>query len=158
MARPCKPAKVLTDKSQTKAELSERERIEKRLRGDKAHITCPGDLSPSQKKIFRRIVKELSSSDILGSLDSYLLRIAAISIDRLQAIERTINENPEKLTNTSLMTSKDKYTKDFFRCCNELGLSPQSRAKFANLMASKAEDPLIAALTADDDEEDDEEE
>lgn len=157
MARPCKPAKVLTDKSQTKGELTERERIEKRLRGDRVHITCPGDLSPSQKRIFRRIVKELSGSDILGSLDSYLLRTAAISIDRLQTIEGMINESPEKLTSTSLMTSKDKYTKDFFRCCNELGLSPQSRAKFANLMAAKAEDPLIAALNSDDDDEDDEE-
>ena len=158
MARPCKPAKVLTDKSQTKAEMSERERIEKRLRGEKLHITCPGDLSPSQKRIFRRIVKELSGCDILASLDSYLLRTAAISIDRLQTIEGMINEDPDMLTSKSLMTSKDKYTKDFFRCCNELGLSPQSRAKFANLMAAKAEDPLIAALTADDGEEDDEEE
>lgn len=156
MARPCKPAKVLTDKSQTKAEISERERIERRLRGERVHITCPGDLLPSQKRIFRRIVKELSASEILGSLDSYLLRTAAISIDRLQTIEGMINDNPELITSKSLMTSKDKYTKDFFRCCNELGLSPQSRAKFANLMAAKAEDPLIAALSADDEEDEEE--
>lgn len=157
MARPCKPASLLTDKSQTKAELSERERIEKKLRGDRVHITCPGDLTPAQKKIFRRIVKELSGSDILGSLDNYLLRTTAISIDRLQLIEGMINEEPALLRSTPLMSSKDKYTKDFFRCCNELGLSPQSRAKFANLMSAKAEDPLIAALSAEDDDEEDEE-
>ncbi|MBR4555561.1 MAG: P27 family phage terminase small subunit [Ruminococcus sp.] len=157
MARPCKPAKLLTDKSQTKAELSEREQIEKKLRGSKTKITCPSDLTSDQKKIFRRIVKELGDKDILGSLDNYLLRQTAIAIDRLHTIEDMINGNHNYLFNAKLMAAKDKYTKDFFRCCNELGLSPQSRAKFANLMSAKAEDPLIAALTEDDDEEEDEE-
>ena len=47
------------------------------------------------------------------------------------------------------MTAKDKYTKDFFRCCNELCLSPQSRAKIAlaNANAAKdAADPLMEVL------------
>ncbi len=157
MARPCKPAKLLTSKSQTKAELSEREMIEKKLRGSRVKISCPGDLSAEQKKIFRRIVKELGESDILGSLDSYLLRTTAIAIDRLHMIENQINESPDLLRSTSLMSAKDKYTKDFFRCCNELGLSPQSRAKFANLMSAKAEDPLIAALSMEDEEDGEEE-
>jgi P27 family predicted phage terminase small subunit len=156
MARPCKPASLLTDKSQTKAEISEREAIEKKLRGDSVKISCPRDLSKTQQKIFRRIVKELNKSDILGTLDSYLLRQTAISIDRLQTIENMISEDENLLFNVKLMASKDKYTKDFFRCCNELGLSPQSRAKFANLMAAKAEDPLIAALSVADDEDDEE--
>jgi P27 family predicted phage terminase small subunit len=156
MARPCKPASLLTDKSQTKAEISEREAIEKKLRGDSVKISCPRDLSKTQQKIFRRIVKELNKSDILGTLDTYLLRQTAISIDRLQTIENMISEDENLLFNVKLMASKDKYTKDFFRCCNELGLSPQSRAKFANLMAAKAEDPLIKALSeADDDDDED---
>ena len=156
MARPAKPV-ALTSKHLTKQELSERERIEKKLRGYRVHITCPEDLTPAQKKIFRRIVKELSESDILGSLDSYLLRQTAVAIDRLQTIEKMINEDADLLFNVKLMASKDKYTKDFFRCCNELGLSPQSRAKFANLMSAKAEDPLIAALSAEDDDDEEDE-
>ena len=39
--------------------------------------------------------------------------------------------------------------KDFFRCCNELGLSPQSRAKLANInvqAAQQEEDPLLTLL------------
>lgn len=47
------------------------------------------------------------------------------------------------------MASKDKYTKDLYRCCNELCLSPQARAKIGslNLTASKnKEDPLLNAL------------
>ena len=155
MARPAKPV-ALNSKHLTKQEYSERERLETKIRGDKTKIICPSDLSPDQKKIFKRIVKELGNSDILGSLDTYLLRQTAIAIDRLQAIEAMINEDSNLLFNAKLMASKEKYSKEFFRCCNELGLSPQSRAKFANLMAAKAEDPLLAALKAADDDEDDE--
>ena len=61
-------------------------------------------------------------------------------------------------TVVKLMATKDKYSREFFRCCNELGLSPQSRAKFANLMSAKAEDPLIAALAEVDDDEDEDDE
>lgn len=151
MARPAKPV-ALNSKHLTKQEYSERERLENKIRGDKTKIICPSDLSPDQKKIFKRIVKELGNSDILGSLDTYLLRQTAIAIDRLQAIEAMINEDSRLLFNAKLMASKEKYSKEFFRCCNELGLSPQSRAKFANLLATKTEDPLLAALAADDDE------
>ena len=49
------------------------------------------------------------------------------------------------------MPSKEKYTKDFFRCCNELCLSPQSRAKLANLnVQAQEEDPLMKALMLND--------
>ena len=47
------------------------------------------------------------------------------------------------------MSAKDKYTKDLFRCCSELSLSPQSRAKLGNInvQASKDnEDPLLKVL------------
>lgn len=155
MARPAKPV-ALNSKHLTKQEYSERERLETKIRGDKTKIICPSDLSPDQKKIFKRIVKELGNSDILGSLDTYLLRQTAIAIDRLQAIEAMINEDSILLFNAKLMASKEKYSKEFFRCCNELGLSPQSRAKFANLLATKTEDPLLAALAADDDDDDEE--
>ncbi|MBQ7071142.1 MAG: phage terminase small subunit P27 family, partial [Ruminococcus sp.] len=115
MARPCKPASLLTDKSQTKAEISEREAIEKKLRGDKQKIRVPKELSKRQKTIFRNIVKELEKSDILGVLDSYLLSTTAICIDRMQVMESEINENPALLMSANYMASKDKYTKAFFR-------------------------------------------
>ena len=47
------------------------------------------------------------------------------------------------------MSAKDKYTKDLFRCTNELSLSPQSRAKIANInLQSDQEktDPLLKLL------------
>lgn len=147
MARPCKPASVLTDKSQTKAEIEQRDKIEKKIRGEKVNLTPPKSLTADQKKIFKKIVSLLKDSDILGTLDVYLLETTAIAIDRLHKIEEQINQDINLLKDSAMMSAKDKYTKDFFRCCNELGLSPQSRAKFANIVQSKTEDPLLKVLS-----------
>lgn len=151
MARPCKPASLLTECSQTKAEIQSRIDNENKLKGDSTNIKPPSHLSKVQKKIFKDIVKKLDASQILSDKDTYLLSEFAISIDRLQAIEKQINEEPSMLFDSSVMSSKDKYTKIFFRGCNELGFSPQSRAKIANInVQAKEENPLIKALMDDD--------
>ena len=151
MARPCKPASLLTECSQTTAEIQRRIDNENKLKGDNQNIKPPSYLSKAQKKIFKDIVKKLDASQILSDKDVYLLAEFSISIDRLQEIERQINENPGELFNNAVMSSKDKYTKIFFRCCNELGFSPQSRAKIANInVQAKEENPLIKALMDDD--------
>ena len=96
---------------------------------------------------------------MLGSADVNIIAVTAIAIDRINTIEEMVNNDVRLLKNTRLMGTKDRYTKDFFRGCNELGLSPQSRAKFANIKASKKEDdPLMKILAAslEDDEEEDE--
>lgn len=156
--RPAKPARLLTDKSQTKAEIAERERIEQKLRGENVRLTPPKDLSREQKRIFKKIVGMLKESEVLGSADIYILTSTAIAIDRINAIELMINEDPKLLSNTALMGTKNRYSSEFFRGCNELGLSPQSRAKLANIKAAKKEDdPLLKILTAEDDEEDEDE-
>lgn len=152
MARPCKSANLLTDCSQTKAEIFERIETEQKLKGKNDNIKPPPYLNANQKKIFRKIVDELKESDVLGNLDVYILTTCSISIDRLQEIETMINNNSEWLTNTGLMSSRNKYTRDFFRCCNELCLSPQSRAKLANInLQKKQENPLLKLLNDNDD-------
>jgi len=156
--RPAKPARLLTDKSQTKAEIAERERIEKKLRGENVKLTPPKDMTPEQKKIFRKIVGMLKESEVLGSADIYILTSTAIAIDRINTIEQMVNDKPELLRSPGLMGTKSRYTSEFFRGCNELGLSPQSRAKLANIKAAKKEeDPLMKILTSDDDEEEEDE-
>lgn len=151
MARPSKSVSVIS-KNLTAEEKAAREKAEGKLKGNANKIKAPEYLSDEQKKIFKTIVKELASSDILGNLDIYILAQTAISIDRIQFIEKSINDDSELLSATSFMSSKDKYTKDFFRCCNELCLSPQSRAKLANLnVQSKEDDPLKKALQYDND-------
>ena len=63
-----------------------------------------------------------------------------------------INNDTDLLSNNAFMSSKEKYTKDLYRCCNELSLSPQSRAKLANINTQqKEENPLLKALIDDDD-------
>ncbi len=90
---------------------------------------------------------------ILTNLDVYILSTCAIAVDRLRTIETIINKNVGSLCNKDLMSAKDKYTKDLYRCCNELSLSPQSRAKLGNLALNnkeEQEDPLLKALREDD--------
>lgn len=114
----------------TKDESNERKKTEEKIRGN-GLPEPPLFLTEKQVSVFYGIVKGLADSEILGELDSHILAQAAVSIDRLQFIEGIINEEPSKVLDKDLMSAKDKYTKDFFRCCNELCLSPQSRAKMA---------------------------
>lgn len=149
MARPTKSAKVLTESSQTKAEIAARIEQEDKLRGVDDNIKPAAYLNTKQKKIFKYIVEQLKASGILGNLDIYILSTCAIAIDRLQEIEGMINKKPELLLSKELMSAKDKYTKDLYRSANELSLSPQSRAKLSNinLQSKKDEnDPLLQAL------------
>lgn len=148
MARPCRSVE-LTSKHLTKEEIRVRKENEQKLRGGADKIKPPSYLNSKQKKIFKYIVEELRNSEILSNLDIYILVTCSLAIDRLQEIEKIINSDIEKLGDKSLMSAKDKYTKDLFRCCNELSLSPQSRAKLGNInvQASKdSEDPLLKVL------------
>ncbi|NMM65487.1 phage terminase small subunit P27 family [Clostridium sp. P21] len=150
-ARPCKSVATMS-KHFTKEELQTRQEQEKRLKGLADNIKPPAYLSKTQKKIFKYIVQELKVSGILCNLDIYVLTTCSIAIDRLQDIETLINKDINNLYNKDLMASKDKYTKDLFRCTSELSLSPQSRAKLGNLnlqVKKDEEDPVKKALRGD---------
>jgi P27 family predicted phage terminase small subunit len=153
MARPTKSAKLLTECSQTKAEIAQRINNEEKLKGDANNISPPNHLNSKQKKIFNYIVSQLKASNILGNLDIYILSTCVIAIDRLQEIEKRINKDITLLSDKDLMAAKDKYTKDLFRCTNELSLSPQARAKLGNInlqAKQQAEDPLLQLLNGND--------
>lgn len=153
MARPCKSIET-TKGHFTKEEIQARKEQEEKLKGSADKIKPPSYLSKEQKKIFKYIVKELEVAGVLGNLDIYILSTCCIAIDRLQAIETLINEDIKNLYDKNLMASKEKYTKDLFRCCNELSLSPQSRAKLGNLniqAKQDAEDAVKKALQGDED-------
>lgn len=154
MARPCKPIETQS-RHNTKEEIEARKQQEEKLKGLADKIKPPNYLNKEQKKIFKYIVDQLKASGILSNLDIYVLSTCSISISRLIEIEKKVNEDINRLWDKDLMSSKDKYTKDFFRCCNELSLSPQARAKIGSLALQakdKEEDPLIKALKGDDDE------
>jgi P27 family predicted phage terminase small subunit len=94
-------------------------------------ISPASHLNARQKKIFKFIVKELQASGILDNLDIYIFETCVFALNRKQQIQKMINKALEK--EVANIAKLDKYTKIFFRCCNELSLSPQSRAQFGNI-------------------------
>ena len=148
IARPTKSATARTG-HMTKEEIRNRQEQEQQLRGQTDKLKPSSHLNARQKKIFNYIVDQLEAANILGNLDIYIMDQTAIAIERLQQIEKQINDNINCLLDKNLMSAKDKYTKEFFRCCNELSLSPQSRAKLGNVKIEKEKeqaDPLLKAL------------
>ena len=148
MARPSKSVRVMS-KNLTKEEKELRLETEEKLKGGADNISPPTYLNASQKKIFNYIIEQLKESGILGNLDTYILSQASISIDRLQKIEKMINKDINRIYDKDLLKAKSEYTKDFFRCCNELSLSPQSRAKLGNInlqAEQERQDPLLQVL------------
>lgn len=150
MGRPAKAAIVLSNCSQTKEEIKKRIDNEEKLKGKADNINPPDYLNNNQVDLFNYIKSELEESKLLSNLDVFILAKCAIAINRLQFIEKKVNDNPRLLlVQNPLMSNKKNYDADFFRCCNELSLSPQSRAKLGNinlLAETEKEDPLLMAL------------
>lgn len=150
MARPCKSVETQS-RHNTKEEVETRKKVEQSLKSGTDKIIPPKYLNTKQKRIFKNIVEQLKASDILCNLDVFVLTTCSIAIERLAEIETQINNDIGLLSIPAFMASKEKYTKDFFRCCNELSLSPQARSKIGSLALSKLkkeEDPLLQVLKA----------
>lgn len=154
LARPCKNSNLMS-KHLTKEEKEKRQSNEEKLKGKTDNIVPFQKLEENQLYIFNFIKTELHESGVLSNLDSIILTKCAIAIDRLQWIEDQVNKKPSLLLNDKLMKRKKDYDSDFYRCCNELCLSPQSRAKIANinLQAKEKEDDILLKVLKEDDEE-----
>lgn len=151
-----RPAKAIASKTGaiTKEKEIHREIAEKLMQGGSDLLEPPGHLTTSQCEIFRFILDNLEESRILGNIDLYVLAQGSIIIDRMIEIEKSINENPTLLLNTKLMTTQDRLFKQFARICNELSLSPQSRAKISISVADPSKDKkTIMDILNEDDEE-----
>lgn len=148
MARPTKSVKTMS-KNLTKEEKQARVELEDKLKGAADHISPPNYFKATQKKIFKSIVEELAASDILGNIDVHILETCTFAIYELQIIRKAINRKPGLRYDKNIIRARESYTKDFFRCCNELSLSPQSRAKLGTInvqVQQKETDPLLQVL------------
>lgn len=144
MARPTKSVAALSDYSQTKGETAARKEMENRLKKDGVPV-APEYLTEDQKKIFDRIIYLLEDTGMIALNDVWVIAKAAVAIDRVSYFEGHINKGHMSPTDKEVIGALRFYTSDFHRCCNELCLSPQSRAKLANTAASvKQERPLKA--------------
>ena len=145
--RPAKPIGMAVG-ARTKDEIEGRDAAEKALKSG-SPPRVPSSLNKNQKKICKSIIKKLEKADILCSLDEWILAKTSVAIDKLLEIDREIEENPILKYDRDVMNSRAKYTQDFYRGCNELGLSPQARAKLAIASTASENDPLAEALLGD---------
>lgn len=148
MGRPAKNTELLS-KHLTEAELRERKETEAILKGESGKIKPFAYLTTEQIKIFRYIVAELKRSGILGNLDIYILNRCAVSIDRLNTLDRLCNDDKDLLYDSDFLKARKDYAADINKCCQELCLSPQARAKIGTINVTKKnadKDPLLKLL------------
>ena len=63
-----------------------------------------------------------------------------------------MNMEVDFFLNAELRKAKDMYMKQFFRCCNELCLSPQARAKLSiNNIPKDDKKKTLSEILGDDD-------
>ena len=149
MARPAKSINVIS-KNLTNEEKQARIETEKRLQGKNDKLTPAKYLNKRQKEVFNFIISELDESKLLGNLDTFVLNQTAIAIERLESIEQQANKDKDWFSNSSNRAIREMYSKDFFRCCNELCLSPQSRAKMSINAIKPAPSKKLKDLLEDD--------
>jgi phage terminase small subunit len=89
----------LSTKNFTKDEYRNRKNTQDKLKGNADKIEPSNRLNANQKKLFRYIVSELENSKVLGNLDTFMLEMGVIAIDRLQVIEKSINQDFDMIYN-----------------------------------------------------------
>lgn len=142
MTRPAKSIAMQSDTTRiSKEEATLRKEAEEALRGGCESLKPPKRFSKRRKKIFKSVVSELNERGILGNLDQYVLEKFATAVDMLEQIDERIDNDIDSLDNSKLKSSRDMYSRDFFKCCTELCLSPSSRAKAAVQRAENKKKP-----------------
>lgn len=76
----------------TKAEIEERQRTEVKAAADK--VTAPQYLLPTQKRTFKKIVKELRAIDLISNLDVDALARLVIAQEKYIAVTQELNRQP----------------------------------------------------------------
>ena len=153
-----RPSKSVATRSghMSKKDIDTRLEYEAKLRGEVDKLKPPSFLTLPQRKIFKGIVEYLMPAGLLGNIDVHIIAQAAITIYRIQECETLINEIGlvDAEGNISPQVKiKSSYMSEFFRICNELCLSPQARAKLANINATaetEKVDPLLSILRGSD--------
>lgn len=145
MARPAKSIDVQSGGVSSETAQGRRD-IENKLKGESSEVVPTFELSERQTEIFNRIKSMFDKVGLLGELDCYVLTEGAVVIDRLNQIEEHLNERPDLLFDREICNTRKEYMQNFFRICNELSLSPQSRAKMGIIASNKDSqdsDPIL---------------
>ena len=158
MARPCKPANAQAEYTSTnqRKRIEQRADAENRIGGGKAKLVPENWLTKKQKEYFKSAVKYLENADVLRAADVHILSEWAWALDMKTRVEIEVNNDDNLKYNKEVLSALDKYTKTFFRCCNELGFSPQARAKVAaNIVKADDGTEMLRKILADEEEDED---
>lgn len=143
MARPAKPRSEALEKGERKHRSKKENEIrvaaEKRLKLKRDNMDPPDYLTEDQKEIYNFILEELDESKLLTNLDTFILVKTAVNINRQIELIKAGNSAEGRESKEISVAVKNQLDSEFFRCCNELGLSPQARAKLSISAVKKAE-------------------
>lgn len=161
MSRQRKPACLKQGKSESKAQLKQREQIENMLKGDDELVySIPQNLDPKAQVFYQFIVQELKHSNILTNIDIPLLEQTADCLSKMRECDIMIEKmglfyeeldrygNKKIVENVAMKTKLNLMTK-YGQFCNALGMSPSSRAALASKKIEAKEeeqDPLLTLL------------
>ena len=161
MSRARKPSSLKKGNSESKEQLKIREELEKQLMGNSDNIhNTPEHLGKEEKIYYGWLVKELEVSGVVTNLDIPLLEQTAtclwmmrVATDRVRLDGQLVEKydrvgNLELKEHPSIKILQNCQTK-YATFCNQLGLSPASRASLAGMQAVAKEeevDPLLSAM------------
>lgn len=164
MPRKRAPAAVKKGNSESKAQLKKRQEIEASLKGNDDKIgEAPKYFSKEEKIYYDFLVEELKHLEgIISNIDAPLLHQVATILNILRLADEDIRKNgiliktydkfgnEKTVPNPSLKIKIDFNTK-YLALCNQLPLSPSSRASLASKKLNDKEnspenDPVLRLL------------
>lgn len=160
-ARARVPANQKKGKSESKAQLKRRAEIEEMLKGNDNEVySTPAYLAEEEQIYYQFLVNELKVLNILSNVDKFLLEQAATCLATIRQCDDHIRANGllipsydkygniEEKENPSIKIKLNYMTK-YNSICNQLSLSPASRASIAGKQLEskqQEEDPLLRIL------------
>ena len=133
MARPRQPVKLLEFKGKkhlTKEEIRQREADE--VKPVPKGIKPPAYLSESQKKVFRKLAKQLSKLEIMGETDNDALARLVIAQERFEEANEIMNKVDFFDDEKQYEVASRVYAKrldELRKLASDLGLTISSRCK-----------------------------
>lgn len=161
LSRPRKPSSLKKGKSESKEQLAKREEIERQLMGNSDDVkSIPEYLNEEEKVYYKWLVNEIEICGLITNLDKPLLEQTANCLWVMNQCDEHIRKNGiliQKVDKFGLIEEKENpsikiklsYQTKYASLCNQLGLSPASRAALASRkMEAKEndEDPVIKVL------------
>ena len=119
----------LQKKHLTKAEIEERKNRELQTEKLTKCPSAPNYLNDNQKKIFKKVCKQLIDVKLLTILDIDTVARYSIALDLYQDITEQINNNRELLLNNKIINTQSKLHKQLSELSNALCLNIVARSK-----------------------------